>query len=124
VAGPAFFFPRKMFPVHAEKRKIFPKKIREGPVTFFRKNGAVTITRKFRPLILESNVSFSLPSLAGSTRSPSIFRVIRVVLSIVAPRAARRRVHVRHWLSGSGDRQRCGDGISRVRVTDFSGLAE
>jgi hypothetical protein len=23
-----------MFPVHAEKRKIFPKKIREGPVTF------------------------------------------------------------------------------------------
>ena len=50
----AFFLSCKMFPVHAEKRKIFPKKIREGPVTFFRKNGAVTITRKFRPLILES----------------------------------------------------------------------
>ena len=32
-------------------------------MTFFRKNGDVTITRKFRPLILESNVSFSLPSL-------------------------------------------------------------
>ena len=57
-----FFFLAKCFQSMPKKRKIFPKKIREGPVTFFRKNGAVTITRKFRPVILESNLSFSLQS--------------------------------------------------------------
>ena len=116
----AFFFLAKCFHSMPKKEKFSKKNQRgPGPVTFFRKNGAVTI----RPLNLESNLSFSLPSLAAR-HVLLIFRVIRVVLSSLAPRAARRRVHVRHWLSGSGDRQRCGDGISRVRVTDFPGLAE